>query len=185
MAMIDVLFHGYVGERTASTVALVRDHDAVVIIDPGMVPDQRAILDPLASLGVGPGEVTDVVLSHHHPDHTINVGLFPKARVHDHWATYQGDRWISRAAEGFAVAPETRLIETPGHSPQDITTLVATPDGVVAFTHLWWNASGPSIDPFATDQKTLEAGRARVLELATLIVPGHGRPFEPSEQTPR
>jgi glyoxylase-like metal-dependent hydrolase (beta-lactamase superfamily II) len=173
----DVLFSGYVGPRTASTVSLVRDGDAVVVIDPGMVPTRDVILGPLATLGVHPDDVTDIVLSHHHPDHTLNAALFARARVHDHWAIYDGDLWTDRAAEGYEITPAIRLIETPGHTPQDITTLVGTPDGVVAFTHLWWDAGGPAEDPYATDPDALHAGRARVLDLASVVVPGHGSAF--------
>lgn len=185
MATVEVLVSGYVGPRTASTVGLVLDGEALVVVDPGMVPGQGAILDPLARLGVRPDEITDVVLSHHHPDHTLNAGLFPAARVHDHWAIYQGDEWTDRAAEGYAVSPSITLIETPGHTPQDITTLVSTADGIVAFTHLWWSADGPPEDPYATDPAALHANRSRVLDLATLIVPGHGPAFTPSATTPR
>lgn len=184
-AEVHILFNGYADERVASTVAFVRDGDARVIIDPGMVPNPEAILEPLAALGESPAGITDVIFSHHHPDHTLNAALFPNARFHDHWAIYKGDVWDSRPAEGFDVSPSIRLIETPGHTPQDITTLVGTADGVVAFTHLWWMASGPVEDPFATDLAALHANRSRVLQAATLIVPGHGAPFTPGETTPR
>ncbi len=184
-AEVHILFNGYVGERVASTVAFVRDGDIRVIIDPGMVPGPGAILEPLAALGETPSAITDVIFSHHHPDHTLNAALFPNARFHDHWAIYKNDIWDSRPAEGFDVSPSIRLIETPGHTPQDITTLVGTRDGVVAFTHLWWSASGPAEDPLATDPAALHANRERVLQIATLIVPGHGAPFTPDEITPR
>jgi glyoxylase-like metal-dependent hydrolase (beta-lactamase superfamily II) len=184
-AEVHVLFNGYVGERTASTVGFIRDGAARVIVDPGMVPDPRAILDPLAALGEPPAAITDVVFSHHHPDHTLNAALFPNARFHDHWAIYRGDVWESRPAEGFLVSPSIRLIETPGHTPQDITTLVGTSAGIVAFTHLWWHAGGPAEDPFATDMPALHAGRARVLQFAALIVPGQGAAFTPTDATPR
>ncbi|HEV2457740.1 MAG TPA: hypothetical protein VGS80_05195 [Ktedonobacterales bacterium] len=128
---------------------------------------------------------TDVVFSHHPPDHTLNAALFPNARVHDYWAIYQGDRWESRPAEGYQLAPSIRLIETPGHTPQDITTLVGTSEGIVALTHLWWHARGPAEDPLAADMAALHAGRARVLRVAALIVPGHGAPFVPGPDTPR
>ncbi len=183
-AEVHILFNGYVGERVASTVAFVRDGDIRVIIDPGMVPSPAAILEPLAALGESPAAITDVIFSHHHPDHTLNAALFPNARFHDHWAIYKDDIWDSRPAEGFDVSPSIRLIETPGHTPQDITTLVGTHDGVVAFTHLWWSASGPAEDPLATDPAALHANRERVLHIATLIVPGHGAPFTPDETTP-
>jgi glyoxylase-like metal-dependent hydrolase (beta-lactamase superfamily II) len=184
-AEVHILFNGYVDERVASTVGFVRDGDMRVIIDPGMVPNPKVILEPLAALGESPTTITDVIFSHHHPDHTLNAALFPNARFHDHWAIYKDDIWDSRPAEGFDVSPAIRLIETPGHTPQDITTLVGTNDGVIAFTHLWWSADGPAEDPLATDATALHANRKRVLQIATLIVPGHGAPFVPNEATPR
>jgi glyoxylase-like metal-dependent hydrolase (beta-lactamase superfamily II) len=156
-----------------------------VIIDPGMVPDFSSILEPLAALGVAPETITDVIFSHHHPDHTLNAALFPRARFHDNWAIYQNDTWQDRPAEGYELSPSIRLIETPGHTPQDITTLVGTSDGVVAFTHLWWSASGPADDPLADDMDAIHRNRERVLQVATQIVPGHGAPFTPDDSTPR
>jgi glyoxylase-like metal-dependent hydrolase (beta-lactamase superfamily II) len=184
-AALHVLFTGYVGDRVASTVSFVADGELRLVVDPGLVPAPRAILEPLSGLRLGPEAVTDVVLSHHHPDHTLHAALFPNARVHDFWAVYQGDIWDSRPAEGVELSPSVRLIETPGHSPQDITTLVGTPDGVAACTHLWWTATVPAEDPYAADPAALHANRRRVLEVASLIVPGHGPPFTPTPDTPR
>jgi glyoxylase-like metal-dependent hydrolase (beta-lactamase superfamily II) len=184
-ASVDVLAHGRVGPSgIASTVSLVRDGAAIVIIDPGMVGDRRDILDPLSSLGIDPTAVTDVVLTHHHPDHTMNVALFPEARVHDHWAIYYRDTWTDRAADGYLLSPSVRLIATPGHTRQDITILVGTPDGIVACTHLWWSAGRPAEDPKAEDTEALHASRRRVLRVAHQIVPGHGSPFVPDSTTP-
>jgi glyoxylase-like metal-dependent hydrolase (beta-lactamase superfamily II) len=181
---VHVLAAGYYGQGVASTVGLIRDGDVCVVVDPGMVRDRALILDPLAALGVEPQDVTDVVFSHHHPDHTINAALFPAARYHDHWAIYQGDVWTSRDAEGFELSPSVRLIRTPGHSPEDITTLAHTRDGVAAFTHVWWSGDGPAEDPYA-DMDQLHGSRARVLAVADLVVPGHGPAFAPSDATPR
>jgi glyoxylase-like metal-dependent hydrolase (beta-lactamase superfamily II) len=179
-AQLDIVAVGYADDRVASTVVLVQDAEAVIVIDPGMAASRDVILEPLATLGVSPPAVTDVIFSHHHPDHTLNAALFPDARFHDHWAIYQGDVWIDRPAEGYAVSPSVQLIETPGHTREDITTLVRTDDGLVACTHLWWSAEGPEEDPLATDQALLLRSRARVLALGVdLIVPGHGPPFVP------
>ena len=192
LAEVHILFHGYAKEgdipsvsRVASTVALVREGDVRVIIDPGMLPDPASLLEALRALGESPASITDVIFSHHHPDHTLNAALFPSARFHDHWAIYQGDTWTDRPAEAYELAPSIRLIETPGHTPQDITTLVGTREGIVAFTHLWWSAQGPAVDPLASDVAALHRNRARVLEVAALIVPGHGAPFAPDASTPR
>jgi glyoxylase-like metal-dependent hydrolase (beta-lactamase superfamily II) len=54
-----------------------------------------------------------VVFSHHHPDHTVNAALFPNARIHDHWAVYQGDRWLDRDAHGAVLAPSVRSPRRP------------------------------------------------------------------------
>ncbi|MDR0342725.1 MAG: MBL fold metallo-hydrolase [Nocardiopsaceae bacterium] len=180
-ARLDVLCTGYAGDRVASTVVLIRDEGAVTVVDPGMVADRGQILGPMAALGVDPASVTDVVFSHHHPDHTLNAALFARARFHDFWAIYQDDVWTDRPADGFQVSPSVTLMATPGHTAQDITTLVAAGDGLTACTHLWWSQAGPAEDPLAEDQPLLETSRARLLERApSLIVPGHGAPFAPS-----
>jgi glyoxylase-like metal-dependent hydrolase (beta-lactamase superfamily II) len=180
-AHLDVLCTGYAADRVASTVVLIREADAIIVVDPGMVAGRQQILGPLARLGVAPASVSDVVFSHHHPDHTLNAALFERARFHDVWAVYHGDEWTDRPADGFELSPSVRLMATPGHTAQDITTLALTDSGLVACTHLWWSQAGPAKDPLAEDQELLEHSRARLLELApALIVPGHGAPFAPS-----
>ncbi|GAA2019948.1 hypothetical protein GCM10009839_15630 [Catenulispora yoronensis] len=184
-----VLTTGYVGATgpgVAATVSYVSDAGRHVIFDPGMVADRDRILAPLAELGLGPEDITDVVLSHHHPDNTMNVALFTRARVHDHKVEYLGDQWKNRDAEGYDLTPSLRLIRTPGHSPEDITLLAGTSSGVVAFAgDLWWHAQGPADDPVAPDREQLRASRLRVIAAAGLIVPGHGAPFKTDEDTPR
>jgi glyoxylase-like metal-dependent hydrolase (beta-lactamase superfamily II) len=177
VARLDVLFEGYGTEAgVAGTVSLLRDADVIAIVDPGMVPSRAAILDPLAALGVAPDDVTDVILSHHHPDHTVNIALFPEVTIHDYWARYHRDQWTARDAEGVQLSPGIKLWETPGHTPQDITTLVDTDEGVAALTHLWVHETSPG-SGLDVDAELVVEHRARVLQVASLIVPGHGPAF--------
>jgi glyoxylase-like metal-dependent hydrolase (beta-lactamase superfamily II) len=183
-ARVHVLHEGYVGldgdgMSVSGTVTLIIDGDAVIIVDPGMVADRGALLAALAAHGPRPEDVTDVVFSHHHPDHTVNAALFPAARVHDHWAVYQGDRWLDRDAHGAVLAPSVRLLRTPGHTGEDISTVASAADGVHACTHAWWSAAGPEDDPLGTDAAALKDSRDLLLSLATVIIPGHGAPFRP------
>ena len=107
MAYVRILVDGYVREtedelRVGSTVSLVRDGDAVVVIDPGLVSAPAAILDPLRDAGVGPEQVTDVVFSHHHPDHTLHAALFPNANVHAVMATYRARHHVDGDSRAHA-----------------------------------------------------------------------------------
>lgn len=188
VATLNVLHDGYAAptmDRVASTITLIRDGDAVIVVDPGMVADTAMILNPLAELGVGVDMVTDIILSHHHPDHVINIALFPNARVHDVMAIWYRDTLQLRPAEGFHVSESTTLIQTPGHTPQDVSTVVVTDSGIHVLTHLWWMAAGPADDPFSPDRAALRANRTRILDLQpALIIPGHGPAFAPDANTP-
>lgn len=186
-ATFQVLNVGYTlstGPGVAATVSFVADGDRRVVIDPGMVADRARILEPLARLGLRPEDITDVVLSHYHPDNVMNVGLFGNANVHDHKAIYRADQWTDREAEGAELSPSIALIRTPGHGPDDISLLAGTAEGVVAVVgDLWWRPNGPANDPVAPDREVLRQSRRRVAALANLIVPGHGRPFRPDAST--
>jgi glyoxylase-like metal-dependent hydrolase (beta-lactamase superfamily II) len=185
-ARLDVLVEGYARlPHVAGTVSLVRDGDRVIVVDPGMVADRDLILRPMRELGVRPEDVTDIVVSHHHLDHTVNIALFPVVPVHDFRWVVENDVIEVRDADGVQLSPSVRLLATPGHTPQDVTTLVGTSEGVAALTHLWWTADGPADDPYATDRDLLREQRERVLDLAATIVPGHGAPFRPGGSTPR
>lgn len=176
-ARLDILLAGSLTPPgVVSTCSLVRAGDVVAVVDPGMASRQTDITDPLRALGLAPSDVTDVILGHHHPDHTMNVGLFPGARVHDHWAIYQGWDWTDQDAEGYELTPSIRLIRTPGHTAEDISTVVGTADAVAVCTHLWLHEGSEGSD-YDEDAAQVEASRARVLAIADLIVPGHGAPF--------
>src|SRR5512141_896300 len=178
MASVHLLHAGYTGDTVGSSVVLVRDGDASIIVDPGMVRSRSLILDPLRVLGVAPEAVTHVFLSHHHPDHTVNIALFPNAEVVDFWARYRDDLWLDHEGEGHRLGPRAELWLTPGHTEEDATLVVDAGDAVYALTHLWWRGDRtPEIDPLAASQPQIVAGRERVLAAADIVIPGHGGPF--------
>jgi glyoxylase-like metal-dependent hydrolase (beta-lactamase superfamily II) len=177
---VHLLHAGYVraGGRVGGSVTLVRDGDALIVADPGMVAARSAILDPLAALSVAPEAVTHVFLSHHHPDHTVNIALFPNAEVVDFWARYKDDLWLDHDGDGYALSPRTRLWLTPGHTDEDASLIIEADDATYALTHLWWKGDRtPIVDPLAWDQGAIERGRQRVLAAADIVIPGHGEAF--------
>jgi glyoxylase-like metal-dependent hydrolase (beta-lactamase superfamily II) len=178
MSTVTLLHAGYAHDRVGSSVVLVRDGDAVIVCDPGMVARRSLILDPLRDLGLAPEAVTHVFLSHHHPDHTVNIALFPEAEVVDFWARYKDDLWLDHDGDGYRLSPTSQLWLTPGHTEEDATLLVEAEDGVYAMTHLWWREDRtPDEDPLGFDQGQIEAGRSRVLAVADVVIPGHGAAF--------
>ena len=62
---------------------------------------------------------------------------------------------------------------TPGHTMQDVTTLVRTGEGLVACTHMWWPADGAATDPLAEGQALLDESRGPVCSPSetALVVP--------------
>src|SRR3977135_1690319 len=124
MATVHLIHPGYVrenGTRVGSSITLIRDGDALIVADPGLVASRAHSVDPLAALGVSPEAVTHVFLSHHHPDHTMNVALFPNAEVVDFWARYRDDLWLDHDGDGHHLGPHSVLWLTPGHTAEGAT----------------------------------------------------------------
>ena len=178
MTTVHLLHAGYAGDRVGSSVVLVRDADALIVVDPGMVARRSLIIDPLRDLGIALEAVTHVFLSHHHPDHTMNVALFPNAEVVDFWARYRDDLWLDHDGDGHLLSPKAQLWLTPGHTEEDASLVVEADDAVYAMTHLWWRQDRtPEVDELAWDQAAIERNRTRVLAAADVVIPGHGGPF--------
>jgi glyoxylase-like metal-dependent hydrolase (beta-lactamase superfamily II) len=187
-ARVDILVEGSLtstGGGVASSCTLIRDGDRVIVVDPGMAESADAILAPLRALGVAPADVTDVVLGHHHPDHTIHAGHFPNAAVHDHWAIYRGTDWEDSECDGRRISPSVVLARNPGHTAEDLAVVVGTAEGIVVCTHSWFNATTRVEDEDPEDAEQLRASRRSILEVADRIIPGHGPAFVPTEATPR
>ncbi len=191
---VEVLLEGYVkpikgreflpgatdngARKVASTIALVKGKDVLIMIDPGMVADAGLIISSLKQRNIEPKDITHVFISHHHPDHTVNVGLFPNAEVVDFWGRYKGDIWQDHG-DGYELAPGIKVLSTPGHTKEDASLVVDTSQGIFVFTHLWWFSDmSPAKDPLAWDQDALEKYRKHILKIADWIVPGHGEMFK-------
>src|SRR5690606_28487647 len=84
---IDIIVQGYPGKSVChgalgwSTIALLRGHGNVVLIDVGSFAQRQLLLDRLAAHGLTPSDVTHVLLTHSHWDHSVNWVMFPGAKV--------------------------------------------------------------------------------------------------------
>lgn len=184
MAQITTLIEGYVqneGQSVQATVTLVQDNGHNILVDPGMTQSPLAITRALQEHGLTPDDIDTVFITHHHPDHTRYVGLFIGARLYDYASMYASDRWLN--AEDYPITPDVKIIQTPGHTPEDATLLVTNVTNIpekspctVAICHLWWY-EGKDDDPTADNRIQLQESRAKILALTDFIVPGHGKMF--------
>jgi glyoxylase-like metal-dependent hydrolase (beta-lactamase superfamily II) len=120
--------HGLAGAAELSppcNVTLLRGNGRVVLFDAGsgsgFQPSAGELPDALAALGIAPGEVTDVVFTHGHPDHLWGVlddfdePFFHAARHYmgavelDYWLDPATVDSIGAERQAFAVGASRRL----------------------------------------------------------------------------
>ena len=153
---VDALVQGFPGRATRhgalgwSGITLLRGGGRAVLVDAGGFGLRAPLAQALAERGLGPGDVTDVLLTHVHYDHAVNALLFPRAAV---WISAADLAWARDRSPGFDPVPElyaaaldgdprTRRVEgdgpvfagvdaiaAPGHTPGSVVYRVATAGG--------------------------------------------------------
>ena len=84
---IDIVVHGFPGKSVChgslgfSTIVLIRHKDRIALIDVGAFGQRSLLLNHLSDRGLKPADITDVLLTHSHYDHSINWVLFPDATI--------------------------------------------------------------------------------------------------------
>ena len=84
---IDVLIQGFPGRMVChgglgwSTIALIRGHGHVALVDVGSFNMRKGLIAQLERRGLEPNDVTDVILTHSHYDHSLNWIMFRAARI--------------------------------------------------------------------------------------------------------
>jgi N-acyl homoserine lactone hydrolase len=127
---IDLLIDGFPGSSPSnggmgwSSVSLVRGGGRTVLIDTGPFGVRDMLRRRLAAQGVTPGEVTDVILTHCHHDHSVNWPMFPQARVFLSRAELE---WGLQVPHGSSPVPELYVQEL---SARQSTVLLSDLDEV-------------------------------------------------------
>jgi glyoxylase-like metal-dependent hydrolase (beta-lactamase superfamily II) len=97
----------------AMTIWLVKGNGRIILVDSGFYREQflkqwkpKDFVTPsqaLASVGLNPEDVTDVIITHMHWDHADGMDLFPKARIwlqKDEYTYYTGEAWQHKDTHG-------------------------------------------------------------------------------------
>ena len=167
-------------EETWPTITLVRDGDSIMVVDPGILENQKILVDALKKENLTVEDVNVICITHSHIDHYRNIGMFPSAKILEYyglWNKVGVESWT----ENFS--PNIRVLHTPGHDYTGISLFVTTGleskyPGVVAICgDVFWREdypANPQDDIYASDFEKLKESRKKVLEMADWIVPGHG-----------
>lgn len=158
---VDIIVHGFPGKSVChgplgfSTIALVRHRDRLALVDVGGFGQRMLLIDGLAERGLKPAQVTDVLLTHSHFDHSINWLLFERASIviggeELRWALQQpwGETYVPelyvreleqsprlcRVGDGDEVFPGITARHTPGHTPGSLVFVLDTGERDVVFT---------------------------------------------------
>ena len=176
-----------------STIILIKG-EKNFIVDAGSFLDKEKIIEGLKQENLTCDDIDYVILTHLHLDHIVNVNLFKNAKILLKFKggnEYPGQMHVP--ASGYLErydlvgAPEldkdVKIILTPGHTPDMISVVVKTNEGVVviagdAFPSEDFQDIAKQPDPLFNDVFQFNESRKKILEIADFIIPGHGDIFK-------
>lgn len=183
-----VLKEGYVktdeqgSSRADGTITLLKGHQ-IIVVDTGGPWDRELLLQRLTGHSLKPTDVTYVVCTHGHSDHVGNLNLFPEATIMVSFDISRGDRYLShdfRSGHPFQIDSWVEVFATPGHTGSDTSVLVrGTALGTVVVAGDLFEREGDdgSWQELSENPTVQEQNRQKVLQMADVIIPGHGAPF--------
>ncbi|HSU05822.1 MAG TPA: MBL fold metallo-hydrolase [Acetobacteraceae bacterium] len=209
---LDILVQGYPGKSVChgglgwSTIALLQGAGRVALIDVGTFSHRALLIAGLGKHGLAPDQVTDVILTHAHHDHSINWVLFPHARIRIgaeelHWAVQQpwghtpvpelyvrelaGSQQVSLVRNGQEVLPGLIAHDAPGHTPGHMLFVLSGREHDVIFTgdaaknraELLTRKADMTYDPAVTASSIELMWNFWRRRAGTLLVPGHDMPM--------
>jgi N-acyl homoserine lactone hydrolase len=163
---MDIIVSGFPGKAVChgglgwSTIVLLRGTGGAAkgrtaLIDAGSFGMRNLLLDGLKARGLAPSDVTDLLLTHSHHDHSVNWTMFPKARIvigddeltwslKEPWGVTpvpelyvkELDTWptLARVKAGAEAMPGISTHLAPGHTPGCLVYVLEGPDHDIVFT---------------------------------------------------
>lgn len=206
MATIHTILQGFTtgtseGSLAFCAVTLVRGRH-LTLVDVGYHARIGLLLQKLNGVGVRPGQIDRVVLTHLHWDHCLNLSSFPNAEVFvaedeyeyakaPHPMDWATPPWaqdiVARAKamtltrDGDELEPGVRIVTVPGHSPGTQMVTVEQEHGLAGICGdaLTSRAGAAVLAPgrIFHDERLARQSARKIVESCQVIYPGHDRPF--------
>lgn len=209
---LDVLIQGFPGRMVChgglgwSTIAMLRGHGRVALVDVGGFNMRRGLIEQLARRELDPTDVTDVLLTHSHYDHSLNWIMFRAAHIvigAKELAWSMGEAWgagpvpelymreldewptLHVASDGKEVMPDVTAHLSPGHTPGHLVYVYEGKTRNIIFTGDAAKNRAELLSRKAEatyDAKTSGASIEMIWELwrrreGSILVPGHDLPM--------
>ena len=201
---VNEVYDGKVFSLGSTNTVLIRDEGKNIILDPGILQLGRygALQKRLGEFDLTPDDIDLVINSHCHYDHVEANYLFrgKPLIIHEKELEYTDKLYWPEWREAYLgimnqriikgdykLSDNVRIIETVGHTPGSITTLVETDEGLVALVGdaVIVKEDLLELRPPSVVTKNIEADVAvnslkKIRSLnPVLVVPGHDAPFSP------
>ncbi len=213
---IDIVVQGFPGKAVChgglgwSTVVLLRGHGRVALIDAGNFGMRKLLIERLKARGLKPADVTDLLLTHSHYDHSVNWTLFRHARIaigrselawslQEPWGETpvpelymeKLETWptLARIADGATVLPGITAHMAPGHTPGCLVYALTGQERDVIFTGdaAKNRAELISRDTDMTYDRAISRSTIEMIwslwrrKSGSIVVPGHDVPMQQSD----
>lgn len=217
---IDIIVHGFPGKSVChgslgfSTIVLIRKGDRIALLDVGSFGQRNLLQDQLAVRGLSPQDVTDVLLTHSHYDHSINWTMFPNATIaigdtelawslKEPWGTTvvpelyvkELDTWphLKRVHDGEEVFPGITAHLCAGHTPGSLVFVLDGGDADMVFSgdacknraELLSRAADMTYDAALTETTIETIWKFWRRKTNSVLVPGHDLPMVIENDMPR
>ncbi|HCX27641.1 MAG TPA: hypothetical protein DHI91_00690, partial [Candidatus Portnoybacteria bacterium] len=112
MAEVKVLIEGYTSadsageEKTCATITLIKDGDNKIIVDPGVLENQKMLVDKLKEEELSVSDINIVFITHSHIDHYRNIGMFPEAKTLEYYGLWNKNtvqNWQEQFSEDIKI----------------------------------------------------------------------------------
>lgn len=164
--------------KASSSVALIKDTGKNIIVDTGSIVVSNKIIDALKGEGLTADDIDIVVNTHSHSDHRENNYLFKNAIIYVFANTIKGDTYdFFPTVKSIQIAPQTKIVQSVGHTDEDISVISETEEGMVAVVGDLFKNESDDVD-FCQDEVKLVESQAKIKAISDFIVPGHGPMFK-------